>query len=238
MTQTSEGHSGASFSGVSLPSFLQMLEQERKSCTLVVNSEGRNGSFYFEDGDLVDAVYGDQFGLEAAHTILLWGNPSFTVGMSEDRMRRIELPLAHILLDSAKRMDEENGDVEESQSDWRELQEDDSAIQSDPVLRQLVQTITAIPSVKHYYFLDRQGKVIAQSSRKQKLGDFITYCIVSGIQMRKILNAKGPNRIHLKLENGDILLIVPGAGVIIGLLLEEHASVNDVTDKLRPALAR
>ena len=86
--------------------------------------------------------------------------------------------------------------------------------------------------------LQEDGLVIAQSSRKQKLGDFITYCIVSGIQMRKILGAKGPNRINLNLENGDILLIIPGAGMIIGLLLEENASVSEVTDTLRPALVR
>lgn len=240
MAQNSEEPHGASFGGVSLPSFLQMLEQERKSCTLVVNSAGKSGSFYFEDGVLIDAVYGDKMGLEAAHSILLWKNPGFTVGMPEDRMRRIELPLAHILLDSAKRMDEENGDVEEeiTQNDWRDFQQHDAIIQSDPVLKQLVQTLSSISTVKHYFFLDRQGKVITQSSRKQKLGDFITYCIVSGIQMRKILDAKGPNRIHLNLDNGEILLIIPGAGMIIGLLLNENASVSDVTEQLRPVLAR
>ena len=182
MTQTNEQHHGPTFGGVSLPSFLQMLEQERKSCTLVVTSGERKGSFYFENGILIDAVYGDKLGVDAAHSILLWKNPSFIVGMPEDRMRRIELPLAHILLDSAKRIDEENGDVEEeASSDWRDFQQNDSVIQSDPVLKQLVKTLATIPSVKHYFFLDRQGKVITQSSRIQKLGDFITYCIVSGI---------------------------------------------------------
>ena len=65
MAQGSEEHQGSSFGGVSLPSFLQMLEQERKSCTLIVNSEGRSGSFYFEDGELIDAVFDDR-GLPAS----------------------------------------------------------------------------------------------------------------------------------------------------------------------------
>ncbi len=238
MTQNTEGQQGASFGGVSLPSFLQMLEQERKSCTLIVSSEGRTGSFYFEDGELYDAMFEDQLGMAAAHSILLWNNPTFIVGMPEDKMRRIQRPLAHILLDSAKRMDEENGDAEESISSAHSFQADDSIIQADPLLQKLVETITSIPGVHHYYFLDRQGKVITQSSRKQKLGDFITYCIVSGIQMRKILEAKGPNRIHLNLDSGETLLIIPGAGMIIGLLLDEFASVNDVTEQLRPALIR
>jgi len=238
MAQSSEGQQGSSFGGVSLPSFLQMLEQERKSCTLVVNSEGRSGSFYFEDGELIDAVFDDQLGMDAAHSILLWRNPTFIVGMAEDKMRRIQRPLAHLLLDSAKRMDEEQGETEEPQSTTPSFQIDDSIIKADPLLQKLVDTITSIAGVKHFYFLDRQGKVITQSSRKQKLGDFITYCIVSGIQMRKILDAKGPNRIHLNLDNGDTLLIIPGAGLIIGLLLDEFASVNDVAEQLRPALIR
>ena len=238
MAQSSEGQQGSSFGGVSLPSFLQMLEQERKSCTLVVNSEGRSGSFYFEDGELIDAEFDDQLGMDAAHSILLWRNPTFIVGMAEDKMRRIRRPLAHLLLDSAKRMDEEQGETEEPQSTTPSFQIDDSIIKADPLLQKIVDTITSIAGVKHFYFLDRQGKVITQSSRKQKLGDFITYCIVSGIQMRKILDTKGPNRIHLNLDNGDTLLIIPGAGLIIGLLLDEFASVNDVTEKLRPALIR
>lgn len=240
MAQGSEGQQGSSFGGVSLPSFLQMLEQERKSCTLVVNSEGRSGSFYFEDGELIDAVFEDQLGMDAAHSILLWSNPTFAVGMSEDKMRRIQRPLAHLLLDSAKRMDEveEQGETKEPQSTTSSFQLDDAIIQADPLLKRLVETITSISGVRHFYFLDRQGKVITQSSRKQKLGDFITYCIVSGIQMRKVLEAKGPNRIHLNLDNGETLLIIPGAGLIIGLLLDEFASVNDVAEQLRPALTR
>jgi len=216
-----------------------MLEQERKSCTLIVRSEDRTGSFYFEEGELVDAVYGEQLGMDAAHSILLWNNPNFTVAMPEDRMRRIQRPLAHILLDSAKRMDEESGDVEQQQgAPQSSFQIDDSIVQADPFLRKLVETITSLHGVKHYYFLDRQGKVITQSSRQKKLGDFITYCIVSGIQMRKILDAKGPNRIHLNLDTGETLLIIPGAGMIIGLLLDEIASVNDIAEQLRPVLVR
>lgn len=240
MVQNSGVHQGASFSGVSLPSFLQMLEQESKSCTLVVQSGDQTGYFYFEEGELIDAVFKDEFGVEAAHSILQLSSPSFTMAMPEDRMRRIHLPLAHILLDSAKRIDEEKGGEEEGASSDADpsLQFDDSIIQHNPFLRNLVETIVGIAGIRHFYFLDRQGKVITQSSRKQKLGDFITYCIVSGIQMRKILDTKGPNRIHLNLDSGETLLIIPGAGMIIGLLLEESASVNDVAEKLRPALRR
>jgi len=90
----------------------------------------------------------------------------------------------------------------------------------------------------HYFILNRQGKVITQSSRNQKVGDFITYCVVSGIQMRKVLKVKGPHRIHMVLDNGDSMLIVPGGGMIIGLLLDENGSPAAVTSGLRQAISR
>jgi len=226
------GHIG----GVSLSSFLQMLEQERKSCTLVVSSGGRQGSFYFDDGILVDAQFGNEVGQDAAYKILLWDNPDLSVTHPEDRMRRIHLPLAHILLDSAKQKDEKDPESDES-PDPESASESflaDSAEpeHNDPAIRRFIQAITPIAGIKHYFLLNRQGKMMTQSSRKLKIGDFIAYCIVSGIQMRKVLDVKGPSRIQLVLENDETILIVPGAGMIIGLLIDEFTSVNEISDKL------
>lgn len=222
--------------GVSLSSFLQMLEQERKSCTLVVSSGGRQGSFYFDDGILVDAQFGNEVGQDAAYKILLWDNPALSVTHSEDRMRRIHLPLAHILLDSAKQKDEKDPESNESPEPESASESflDDSAEpeHNDPARRRFIQAISSIAGIKHYFLLNRQGKMITQSSRKLKIGDFIAYCIVSGIQMRKVLDVKGPSRIQLVLENDETILIVPGAGMIIGLLIDEFTSVNEISDKL------
>ncbi len=239
MAQTVGGQIG----GVSLASFLQMLEQERKSCTLVVNCDDRSGCFYFDGGVLIDACCDDQVGEEAAFTLLSWSDTSFSVTDPEDRLQRIRQPLAHLLLTAATRHDERRYEEQQrqgtlqpgSREEQREIRVD---VQGNPALRLLVETIVAMPSVKHYYLLNRQGKVITQSSKNRKVGDFITYCVVSGIQMRKVLEVKGPHRIHLVLDNGDSMLIVPGAGMIIGLLLEENASISDVTTRLRQALSK
>ncbi|MFP7753049.1 DUF4388 domain-containing protein [Thermodesulfobacteriota bacterium B35] len=239
MAQTVGGQIG----GVSLASFLQMLEQERKSCTLVVNCDDRSGCFYFDGGVLIDACCDDQVGEEAAFTLLSWSDTSFSVTDPEDRLQRIRQPLAHLLLTAATRHDERRYEEQQrqgtlqpgSREEQREIRVD---VQGNPALRRLVETIVAMPSVKHYYLLNRQGKVITQSSKNRKVGDFITYCVVSGIQMRKVLEVKGPHRIHLVLDNGDSMLIVPGAGMIIGLLLEENASISEVTTRLRQALSK
>ncbi len=241
MVQTVGGQIG----GVSLASFLQMLEQERKSCTLVVSCDDRSGCFYFDEGVLIDACCDDQVGEEAAFTLLSWKDTSFGVTDPEDRLQRIRQPLAHLLLTAATRHDErkfaeQQGQVAEGE---RSAQPEErprvmADIRGNPALRRLVESIIAIPSVKHYYILNRQGKVITQSSRNQKMGDFITYCVVSGIQMRKVLEVKGPHRIHMVLDNGDSMLIVPGGGMIIGLQLDENGSAAEVTAGLRQAISR
>lgn len=234
MTPQNGTHGGGHIGGVSLSSFLQMLEQERKSCTLVVSSGDRQGSFYFNNGILIDAKCESEVGKDAAYRILLWENPVFSVTSPEDRMQRIYLPLAHILLDSAKLQDETDtdaarDDLESYEAEAGDLIEPDH---SDPTVRRVIRSIASIPDIKHYFLLNRQGKLISQSSKRMKIADFIAYCIVSGVQMRKALNVKGPSSIQLVLDNGETLMIMPGAGMIIGLLLNEFASVSEISDKL------
>jgi len=224
--------------GVSLASFLQMLEQEKKSCTLVVHAHDKSGSFYFDEGNLIDAECEGAVGLDAAHKLLAWSNPSFRVQEPQDRLCRIDQPLAHLLLNAAKQQDEQASATEQNVTSNEFNPLEAPGVKNNPALQRLLTTIISLPEVKHYYLLSRQGKMLVQSSKNKKMPDFITYCVVSGIQMRKVLNVKGPHRIRLVLDNGDILLIIPGAGMIIGLQLDQDASVSEITAKLRPALSR
>ena len=235
-------NSGGRIGGVSLASFLQMLEQESKTCTLVVESDEREGRLFFLEGALIDADCDGIVGQEAVYRLLTWESPSFRVTEAEDRLQRITLPLAHILLQAATMQDEAREG--EQQAQVREGRAgaagpfNTPAVRNNPALHRLLQTIISIPEVHHYYLLNRQGKVIVQSSQNKKMADFITYSVVSGIQMRKALHVKGPHRIQLDLENGEMLLVFPGAGMIIGLQLDGEASVAEITATLRPVLIR
>lgn len=238
MAQSNRTHEGGRIEGISLASFLQLLEQEKKSCTLIVSAGDQEGRFYFAEGVLVDASSNSESGQEAATAILSWPHPSFCVAEAEDRMRRINLPLAHILLSAAQMYDEGRQDTLATETQPpKKCAAVAGCLYDDPSVERLVQAILAVPGVHHYFILDRHGKVVAQSSRQMKLADFITYCIVSGIQMRNRLKVKGPHRIHLVLDNGESLLIMPGAGMILGLLLDEYSSAGDIEDQLRPVLA-
>ena len=57
---------------ISLASFLQLLEIERKTCTLSITSGERRGKLYFRGGKLVGAETGDLTGAPAALAIVVW----------------------------------------------------------------------------------------------------------------------------------------------------------------------
>jgi len=57
--------------GISIANFLQLIQMEQKTCLFEVDAaENKKGFFYFEDGILFDAVYGDLKGEEAALKII------------------------------------------------------------------------------------------------------------------------------------------------------------------------
>jgi hypothetical protein len=45
-------------SGLPLTSFLQILEQDQQTCSLIVSVEDKSGILFVKDGELIDAVVG------------------------------------------------------------------------------------------------------------------------------------------------------------------------------------
>jgi DNA-binding response OmpR family regulator len=104
LAQQARGH----IEGITLSSLLQILNLERKSCALHVESGGRLGELVFEAGQMVHAEIDGAVGLDAAHAILCWEEPRIEIGATPSRpSRTIGMELLHILLESARRRDEE-----------------------------------------------------------------------------------------------------------------------------------
>lgn len=221
------------FHGVSLPSFLQLLEQERTNCTLAVRSGSRSGSFFFRDGRLVDAVCEDKTGIAAVHRLLAMQTPTFRVAAPEDRMERVTQPLARILL---------HGPAASGCCSGPALPGGEAviaeAVKAHPLLLRLIAAIMDIPAVRHYYLLNQKGKMIARSSDNRQLCNFISYAVMSSLQMRQSLGGevRGPHRIEAALESGGTLLILPSSSLIIGLLLNQQAAVQEIAARVRAAL--
>jgi len=94
-------------SGISLPSFLQLLELDKKTCTLTLSAGNLEGKMYFQQGELIDAHTGDLKGQEAAFEILCWDNTEIEIeNICRKRERTITAPMGFILIESARMKDE------------------------------------------------------------------------------------------------------------------------------------
>ncbi len=94
-------------SGVTLSSFLQMIEMEQKTCTIKVFTKNNVGHIFFLNGTLIESKTVNSRHLDALYDILSWDNIVIEVEKNTTRKRDvINLPLMHILMESAKHSDE------------------------------------------------------------------------------------------------------------------------------------
>ncbi|MFP4476271.1 MAG: response regulator [Desulfatibacillaceae bacterium] len=111
-----QGVPGGSVTGISVGSFLQLIEIEQKTSLLEMHGEnGQKGHFYFKAGVLHDAVCGDLRGERAALEMLGWGRVQIRFrNLPKKKIRRkIHTKLMHLLME-ASRMKDEGEDATEA----------------------------------------------------------------------------------------------------------------------------
>jgi len=93
---------------VSLASFLQLLEMERKTCTLTIRCDDKSGVLLVQKGELVGARTGEHRGQPAAIAIIAWPHPSIAISrqVAPDSVA-IQAPLGFILMEAMRVQDEE-----------------------------------------------------------------------------------------------------------------------------------
>jgi len=93
--------------GISLASFLQLIEIESKSCTLSVSARGENGTLTCLNGELINAEIGDLKGLQAAHKMISWDTASIEILNTADNTdKEINEPLMSIIMEGTRQKDE------------------------------------------------------------------------------------------------------------------------------------
>jgi response regulator RpfG family c-di-GMP phosphodiesterase len=147
--------------GISLPTFLQMVEMERKTYTLNIKADKKVGDLYFLKGKLVNAEFGDLKGEEAAYEIIAWDNPEIEIDhICHQKEKRIDPTLTHILMESLRRKDEKNkeqserrvkGDVNKSQkSPAEKLELNPAEIQQSSVTSKEVKVMAVQDKLKEF----------------------------------------------------------------------------------------
>ncbi len=102
LAHTSKGH----LTGISLLGFLQLLNFEKKSCTLTVTSKNRSGRIHVSDGELINADFERLQGESAIFPILSWDDGEIDVTAPRQVERLIHRPLHGVILEAAKDLDE------------------------------------------------------------------------------------------------------------------------------------
>jgi DNA-binding response OmpR family regulator len=104
LAQSVRGH----VQNVSLASFLQLLEMERKTCTLTITFNDKKGVLVIQKGVLTAAQAGELTGQAAAIAIIAWQSPSILISRHREvRSAGIQAPLGFILMEAMRIQDEE-----------------------------------------------------------------------------------------------------------------------------------
>jgi predicted regulator of Ras-like GTPase activity (Roadblock/LC7/MglB family) len=92
---------------LTLASFLQLLEMERKTCSLAVSSLGHHGLLYLREGHLVGAEMAGLKGQPAALEIVTWENADIEISDHLPRFEpEIEATLRFLLMEGMRLKDE------------------------------------------------------------------------------------------------------------------------------------
>lgn len=103
LAASASGH----LSGIALSTVLQMIEADRKTCTVRVSAHGQNGELVFKGGLLADAQTGELHGAGAAMDIVCWSEPEIDILPGPKSVSKtLEMPVTQILLEAFRAKDE------------------------------------------------------------------------------------------------------------------------------------
>ena len=251
--------------GVSLTSFLQLLELDKKSCTLTIHFGSETGTIYFSQGDLIDAVSRNLTGLEAAFEIIGWDDVKIEIGNScQINAREINEPLGYVLLEAARRKDEQHAVQSAPPQSPPDTQPEPQPVTTTPPqppvqqaaaaaparptapvataakrpIDQFISLLNSKPEISGYILLSKAGKVILHKTvAPEQLGAFITYMAAAGEEIKKALGTRGGRQfILLTLKDEDNILILTGKQLVIGINLTDATQPELLADRLRQAL--
>lgn len=107
-----EGVSGA-IEAIDLTSLLQLINLEKKTLSVKIESKNSSGLLYFENGEIIHAQYQEQEGEEAAYLLIKLNQGRFSLLKESKKVKRtIEAPFTILLMNIMKRIDEDKKGLE------------------------------------------------------------------------------------------------------------------------------
>lgn len=229
--------------GITLPAFLQLLEMERKTCTLRVRSKGRVGYLCFREGVLMEADNGAGRGDAAALDIVSWEETEIELsGACKVKERRIRESLAFILLEGFRLRDErERGSSPAAQSapsppppapPTTHDKEERMA-----TLKELLTEFTKLPGVNAVCLVGRDGFLLDSIAKTGFDAEMIGAIASSGFgtaeSMGRQLGKGAMSMSMIEFEDGPVLFSPVGADAIFVIIADRDANLGMVRMKLK-----
>jgi len=208
---------GGQVRGLSLPSFLKMIEREGRNCTLQISTKGETGRMIIVKGELVAAKTGPWSGESAALLILAWENVLIDIDYSFKEVRReITKPLMALLLESRRLVDERRSGrtnlrkhdrfeclvaVDYNVSDWtyqcflRDISMGGAYIETEQSVKDGQKIILTLSSPDP----ERSCAITGQVVRRDKKGIGVQFEEIS-LQQKKVIQALTKGSFKLPLE--------------------------------------
>ena len=113
---------GGKLLGISVFSFLQMIESEQKSCTLCITYKEKAGYLYIKNGELIAAEANSLSKEKAAYEIIGWNEPAVEIKDAlPAKEKEIFKPLMAILIEACRLRDEKLNDMRPAGTGIRQL---------------------------------------------------------------------------------------------------------------------
>ena len=101
---------------IDITSLLQMIHLEKKSVTVKINWNERDGYLFFHQGEIVHAEFEDLLGEEAAQRLLSLNQGRFSLAATPKNITQtIEIPFMAMLMNAMKKYDEDAIDLSPSE---------------------------------------------------------------------------------------------------------------------------
>ena len=154
--------------GLSLPSVLQLMNIEKKHCSLTVCSTKNKGELFIRDGEIIAAQVATLSGVDAAYHILSWDNVSIELlSCQPDVAQEIDKPFMSLIMEALRLKDEESlPQLAAVDDEGVEARKEPLPVSAKE--KKIIAHLSHINGVVEYSVFDRQGNLrFFHSQRKQ-----------------------------------------------------------------------
>jgi len=233
--------------GITLPAFLQLVEMEKKTCTLTIGSNNRKGVLYFQEGVLIDADNGIDKHDKAALDIVGWNDSSIEIdSFCKQKDRNVKSALSFLIMESFRLQDEGRkkpgapsmasvhaaGGVVQPQEPGLITKEENMA-----TTNEILKELASLQSIEAVCLVARDGFLLDSIARngidKEMIGAIASSGFGASASMGRQLDKGNPVISMIEFEKGPVLLTPIGDDAFLVIVADKEANLGMIRLKLK-----